>query len=159
MNSDNYKKAFSNIRPSDESLERIFDMTEKKKRARGFKKGLIVVIAVLSVLMCGALTANAATDGAIAQTISEGINSIKLIINGKEVETDKYISNVGEYVDDNGRTVSEYEISIPDEDAKIDYEIVKDNDGVEFNMSAEGVKGEIQIETNDFIEPTTSENK
>lgn len=158
MNKNDYKKAMSGVHPSEQAVERIMDMTNSKKR-KGFKKGLIAVLVVMAVLFCSGLTANAATDGAVAQTISEGINSIKLKINGKEVEADKYISNVGEYVDDKGRTVSEYEISIPDEDAKIDYEIAKDDDGVEFNMSAEGVMDEIQIETDDVTEPTTSENK
>ncbi|MCM1285083.1 MAG: hypothetical protein NC213_04680 [Acetobacter sp.] len=117
MNSDNYKKAFSNIRPSDKRLERIFDMTEKKKRARGFKKGLIVVIAVMSVLMCGALTANAATDGALFE-------GVKLVINGEEANISDYLKNHNSYKNDDGDVVDQYTFDLPDDAGSISYEMV-----------------------------------
>lgn len=100
MNSDNYKRAFSDIRPSDERLERIFDMTEKSRRAKGIKKGLIVVIAVLSVLMCGALTANAATDGALFE-------GVKLVINGEEASVSDYLKTHNSYTTDDGMVVDD----------------------------------------------------
>lgn len=117
MNSDNYKKAFSNIRPSDERLERIFDMTEKKKRARGFKKGLIVVIAVMSVLMCGALTANAATDGALFE-------GVRLVINGEEANISDYLKTHNSYKNDDGDVVDQYTFDLPDDAGSISYEMV-----------------------------------
>lgn len=105
MNSDNYKRAFSNIRPSDERLERIFDMTEKKKRVRGLKKGLIAVMAVIIALMCGALTANAATDGAF-------FDGVRLIINGKEVNESEYLKVRKSYTKDDGTVVDEYTFAL-----------------------------------------------
>lgn len=133
MNSDNYKKAFSNIRPSDERLERIFDMTEKKKRARGFKKGLIVVIAVLSVLMCGALTANAATDGAL-------FDGIKLVINGEEANVSNYLKSHGSYTNDNGDVVDVYTFELDDEDGAVSIEVESEGseaDSIEFEVDSE----------------------
>lgn len=115
MNSDNYKKAFSNIRPSDERLERIFDMTEKKKRVRGFKKGLIAVIAVIIVLMCGMLTANAATDGAF-------FDGVKLIINGEEVDVANYLKVHKSYTKDDGEIVDEYTFALPEGEGSVSIE-------------------------------------
>lgn len=119
MNSDNYKRAFSDIRPSDERLERIFDMTEKSRRAKGIKKGLIVVIAVLSVLMCGALTANAATDGALFE-------GVKLVINGEEASVSDYLKTHNSYTTDDGMVVDEYTFDLPDNAGSISVETVED---------------------------------
>lgn len=120
MNSDNYKKAFSNIRPSDERLERIFDMTEKKKRARGVKKGLIAVMAVIVALMCGALTANAATDGAL-------FDGVRLIINGEEVSISDYLPVIRSYINDDGEVVDEYTFALPEGEDSISLEEVADS--------------------------------
>ncbi len=155
MNKNEYKKAMSGVHPSDQVIERIMDMTDNKKR-KGFKKGLIAVLVVMSVLLCTGLTANAATDGAVADAINESINKVKIKINGKEVDAD---AKLKKYVDQNGRTVSEYEISIPENDAKIEGEIISDGEGVEFSSGSTGVEGDVRIETDDFIEPTTSTDK
>ena len=97
---DNYKKAFSQINPSEETIEKIFEMTEKK-RSKKIRKGLIIAVALVATLLCGAFTANAATDGALF----EGIG---LIINGQEVDLGDYIINHKFYVDENGNKVDEY---------------------------------------------------
>ena len=97
---DNYKKAFSQINPSEETIERIFEMTEKKHIKR-IHKGLIIAIAVIATLLCGAFTANAATDGALFEGIS-------LIINGEKVDLGDYIVNHKFYVDENGNKIDEY---------------------------------------------------
>lgn len=133
MNSDNYKKAFSNIRPSDERLERIFDMTEKKKRVRGLKKGLIAVMAVIIALMCGALTANAATDGAF-------FDGVRLIINGKEVDESEYLKVRKSYTNEDGEVVDEYTFALPegDESASVEVGVVGEAGGdTEINVSNE----------------------
>lgn len=98
---DNYKKAFSQINPSGETIERIFEMTEKK-RSKRIPKGLIIAIALIAILLCGTLTANAATDGALF----EGIG---YIINGGKIEFGEYVVNHKYYVDENGNGVDEYE--------------------------------------------------
>lgn len=120
MNSDNYKKAFSNIRPSDERLERIFDMTEKKKKVRGVKKGLIAVMAVIIALMCGALTANAATDGAF-------FDGVKLILNGEEVNISDYLKVHRSYTKDDGEVVDEYTFAVPEGEGSISLEEIADS--------------------------------
>lgn len=120
MNSDNYKKAFSNIRPSDERLERIFDMTEKKKRVRGVKKGLIAVMAVIIALMCGVLTANAATDGAI-------FDGVRLIINGEEVNFSDYLKVHRSYIKDDGEVVDEYSFVLPEGSDSVSLEGIVDD--------------------------------
>lgn len=82
-------------------------MSEKKSKRIKFK-GLLVAVACLAALLCGTLTANAATDGALF----EGIN---LIVNGEDVDLKDYIKNYKSYVDEDGNTVSEFEIEVPDE--------------------------------------------
>ncbi len=82
-------------------------MSEKKSKRIKFK-GLLVAVACLAALLCGTLTTNAATDGALF----EGIN---LIVNGEDVDLKDYIKNYKSYVDEDGNTVSEFEIEVPDE--------------------------------------------
>lgn len=149
----------SGVRPSEYTVERIMEMTESKKR-RGFRKGLVAVLVVLSVILCTGITANAASDGEVADAISDAVNSIKLRINGKEVQLDEDSVRKEKYVNEEGKTVYQYNISIPDDDADgdatVEYEIVEDEDGVEFGASASGIDGDVSIETDDFVEPTTS---
>lgn len=97
---DNYKMTFSQISPSEETIERIFEMTEKK-RFKGIRKGLIIAIALAAALLCGALTANAATDGALFEGIGH-------IINGEEIDLGDYIVNHKFYIDEDGNKVDEY---------------------------------------------------
>lgn len=148
MNNDNYKRAFSNIRPSDERLERIFDMTEKRKRARGLKTGLIVAIAVLSTLMCGALTANAATGGALFE-------GVKLVINGEEANLSEYLKTHKSYKNDDGETVEEYEFALPENDGSISFEMVEDTLGA----AAGSTKGDSSVSIEVETEDTTTNSK
>ena len=101
---DNYKKAFSQINPSEETIERIFEMTEKKRFKR-IHKGLIIAVALIAVLLCGSLTANAATDGALFEGIS-------LIMNGEEINLKDYVFNYDSYVDEDGAEVEEYQFDL-----------------------------------------------
>ena len=110
MADNNYKRTFSQIRPSDETIERIFEMSEKKNKRIKFK-GLLVAVACLAALLCGALTANASTDGALFE-------GIQLIVNGEDVDLKDYIKNYKSYVDENGNTVSEYEFEMPDDNGE-----------------------------------------
>lgn len=108
MNKEYYKRTFSKVRPSEKALERIFDMTEKKPKRIRFK-GLIAVAVVIAILLCGTLTANAATDGKLYTGVKalasadevkfvEKVNDhdsflsrIRITINGEEVSLDDYI--------------------------------------------------------------------
>lgn len=147
MNKEYYKRTFSKVRPSEEAMERIFDMTESKPKRIRFK-GLIAVAVIIAILLCGTLTANAATDGklytgvkALASAdevkLAEKENDddtlfarIKITINGEEVSLKDYI--VKEYKDGDviafdlaspdgivGITV----LGDPDNDVKITYDI------------------------------------
>lgn len=106
MADNNYKRTFSQIRPSDETIERIFEMSEKKNKRIKFK-GLLVAVACLAALLCGTLTANASTDGALFE-------GIQLIVNGEDVDIVDYIKNYNTYVQEDGAVVSEYEFEMPD---------------------------------------------
>lgn len=113
-----YKRTFSQIRPSDETIERIFEMSEKKNKRIKFK-GLLVAVACLAALLCGTLTANAATDGALF----EGIN---LIVNGENVNLVDYIKSHDKYVTEDGAVMETFEFEVDDEDGEISFETTDD---------------------------------
>lgn len=113
-----YKRTFSQIRPSDETIERIFEMSEKKNKRIKFK-GLLVAVACLAALFCGTLTANAATDGALF----EGIN---LIVNGENVNLVDYIKSHDKYVTEDGTVMETFEFEVDDEDGEISFETTDD---------------------------------
>lgn len=108
-----YKKTFSQIHPSDKTLERIYAMSEKKNKRIKFK-GLLIAAACITALLCGTVTANAATDGALF----EGIN---LIINGENVDIKEYIRDYKSYKVGDG-TATEIEIEVPDDSASLEIE-------------------------------------
>lgn len=108
-----YKRTFSQIHPSDKTLERIYAMSEKKNKRIKFK-GLLIAAACITALLCGTVTANAATDGALF----EGIN---LIINGENVDIKEYIRDYKSYKIGNG-TATEIEIEVPDDSASLEIE-------------------------------------
>lgn len=117
---DNYKKAFSQINPSEETIERIFEMTEKKHIKKVYK-GLIIAVAVIATLLCGSLTANAATDGALFEGIS-------LIVSGEKVNLKDYIVNYDSYVDEDGANVEKYEFDIEGESFAYEVKSTADED-------------------------------
>lgn len=108
-----YKRTFSQIHPSDKTLEKIYAMSEKKNKRIKFK-GLLIAAACITALICGTVTANAATDGALF----EGIN---LIINGENVDIKEYIRDYKSYKIGNG-TATEIEIEVPDDSASLEIE-------------------------------------
>lgn len=108
-----YKRTFSQIHPSDKTLERIYAMSEKKNKRIKFK-GLLIAAACITALLCGTVTANAATDDALF----EGIN---LIINGENVDIKEYIRDYKSYKVGDG-TATEIEIEVPDDSASLEIE-------------------------------------
>lgn len=108
MNKQFYKQTFSGIYPSDEAIERIFDMTEKKTKRIRFK-AMIVVAAIIAIFTCATLTANAVTDGAL-------FSGMKMILNGEEVDIAQYIKDYQSYTDENGVEIEKFEVVVPDED-------------------------------------------
>ena len=87
-NKEKYINSFSGVEPSDEIKERILNMASTKKRYSF--KALAVVFAVLIMAATAMLTANAATDGAIGEKISEVskeiTEKISVMFNGEEIE-------------------------------------------------------------------------
>lgn len=88
-------------------------MSEKKNKRIKFK-GLLIAAACITALLCGTVTANAATDGALF----EGIN---LIINGENVDIKEYIRDYKSYKVGDG-TATEIEIEVPDDSASLEIE-------------------------------------
>lgn len=81
-------------------------MSEKKTKRIKFK-GVLIAAACLTALLCGTLTANAATNGALFEGLT-------LIINGEDVDIKDYITNYKSYkVGD--KTYSEIEMEVPDD--------------------------------------------
>ena len=85
MNKIKYKEVFSKVHPSDETIERIFDMTNKKI----YKsiKTLAIVMALIAVLCTFGIVAYASTDGEIKETISNAVETVKkeitVLVNGE----------------------------------------------------------------------------
>lgn len=132
MSKKQYTDTFSNIHPSDETIERIMSMTNKK-HFTGFSKTLVALVAVISILCSIGLVANAATDGAVAETVSEVFeavsNKVTILINGKETEAE---IDVSEKTNSDGEKYYEAEIKvdIPDAYAEVKCELQLDEDTV-----------------------------
>lgn len=106
MNKTDYKNTFSKLHPSASTLERIFEMSERKQ-GKFDKRGLIAVIAVVSILVASCICANAATDGALA-------SGAKMILNGEDVNIVEYVKNYESYIDENGNKVEKTSFETPD---------------------------------------------
>lgn len=132
MSKKQYTDTFSNIHPSDETIERIMSMTNKK-HFTSFSKTLVALVAVISILCSIGLVANAATDGAVAKTVSEVFEAVSdkvtILINGKETEAEV---NVSEKTNSDGEKYYEAEIKvdIPDGYVKAECELQLDEDTV-----------------------------
>lgn len=134
MNRTDYKSAFSQIRPSDSSIERIMEMTNKKHHTN--VKRLVACIAAVALIICTlGVVANAATDGAVTEAIAETASQvveaaqtfskkIHVFVNGEKVDADV---KVEEYTGDDGKTYYAGEISVTepngDSYSKIEFEI------------------------------------
>lgn len=108
MNKKYYTDTFSKLHPSDETVERIFDMAEKKK-VRICRKTVLAIIAVLSIFVATCICANAATDGKLKE-------EVKNIINSKtETKLDyDYVAKRETHIDENGNKIKELDIYAPD---------------------------------------------
>lgn len=109
-NKEKYKASFSGVEPSDEILERVFDMTSTKKKV-SFKKVIAIAAAIVMILAMAMVTANAASDG-------ELLWEFMVLINGEEADSSDYTLEE----DENGALIFEYsgsEDSAADIDEKI----------------------------------------
>ncbi len=101
-NKEKYMNSFSQIEPSDEIKERILNMTTAKKRIS--LRAIAVAVAVLMLFATAMLTANAATDGELAQKFI-------VLLNGHEMETGDYELSDKLVTDENGNTQNVLEFS------------------------------------------------
>ena len=85
MNKTKYKEVFSKVHPSDETIERIFEMTNQKYNKS--IKTLSIVMALIAVLCSFGIVAYASTDGEIKETISNAVETVKkeitVLVNGE----------------------------------------------------------------------------
>lgn len=152
-NKELYKSVMSSVQPSEDVIERIMDMTNAKKKFRP-KRGLVAVLVIVAILAFGGITANAATDGAVAEYISD---TVKVLVNGKETASTVTTNENGEkHIKIDGKvTDGANEIVIKDEENGtedvIHYDIQVADDGVEWSGDSDYV-----IEADNFKEPTTS---
>lgn len=139
-----YIDVMSGIQPSENVIERIMDMTNQKNKFRP-RKSLIAVLVVIAMLAFGGITANAATDGAVAEYISNTLTAF--VTTGENGE--KLVTIDGELQDGAG------EIVLIDENGTTEgvlhYDIQSDDDGVEWSIDSDA-----SINANNFQEPTTS---
>lgn len=110
MNKIKYYNAFSKVHPSDKTLERIFDMTNKKNNVA--LKTFTIVIALIAVLCSFSIAVNAATDGAIKDAVSEAVENVSkkitILVNEQETEADVTISEI---TDEKGNSMGTYIIT------------------------------------------------
>lgn len=157
MNKEEFVSVMSGVQSSDETLERIMNMTTPKKHFR-VRKSLVVVLAIIMILALGGVSANAATDGAVAEYIS---NTVKVLVNGKETDSEITTDENGsKHIKINGdlQTNGENEIVIKnDKDGTeqiVHYEI-QSND----KETAWSLDGDTYVVANNFQEPTTVAQK
>lgn len=85
MNKTKYKEVFSKVHPSDETIERIFEMTNKKYNKS--IRTLAIVMALIAVLCSFGIVGYASTDGEIKETVSNAVETIKkeisVLVNGE----------------------------------------------------------------------------
>ena len=85
MNKTKYKESFSKVHPSNETIERIFEMTNKKYNKN--IRTLAVVMALIAILCSFCIAAYASTNGEIKETISNAVETVKkeitVLVNGE----------------------------------------------------------------------------
>lgn len=128
MNKKEYKEVFSKIQPSDKVEERIMNMTTKRKNFIGFRRVLITALVVITLLCSIGVFANAATDGAVGEAISQVAEKVIVLINGEKTEQELVLE---EGVGKDGEPYYTGKVLIKDPDGKEDSKI-------EFKMDYEG---------------------
>lgn len=155
-NKEMYIEVMSNIQPSEDVIERIMDMTNQKKKIMP-RKSLVTVLIVVALLAFGGITANAATDGEVANYIS---NTVQVLINGKEAN-----STISK--DDNGNDHIKIDGDIQNGSNEIVVKNEKNEteDVLHYNINfgddyvSWGSDSSKTIEADNFQEPTTSIQK
>ncbi len=102
MNREDYKRVFSHVSPSEETIERILNMAEKKQKR--FKlKAVLLAAAVVILMLCTLIAADAATGGDV----------FKLEVNGEQVGVVDYVVKTYTGTDENGNEFVYEAVEIP----------------------------------------------
>lgn len=137
---------------------------EKDLSSRRFKRMKILKAAAICLIALSAttVTANAVTDGAVVDTVSEISNKVKVMINGKEIDTKNYEDKDGKInvklkkgdsitVDQNGGS-GEYSSSMTisdgnkDDEYNIDVEI--GDNKIDINDSDSSSEDTVTVDSN-----------
>lgn len=113
MNKTKYKKTFSQIYPSDDTVERILDMGNKKNTV--VLKKVFAIVLIIALIICSVgIMADAATNGEMSEKISEVADDVsrklRVFINGKEAENFELVTETNE----NGETSYKASIDLPE---------------------------------------------
>lgn len=158
MNKNKYKEAFSKIQPSDNVEERIVNMTTNRKNFISFKRVLITALVVVSLLCSVGVFANAATDGAVGEAISQVAEKVIVFINGEKTEQELVLEE-GVGKDGKPYYTGEVLITAPDGEKTARVEFEMDYEGVEIGIggaAAEDIDSIIADSFELYI-PTTAE--
>lgn len=119
-------------------MERIAQESEEKKMKHRFLRPFIIAAAVVSVSAASLVTANAATDGAVIDTITKVIT---IFVDGKEVEIEAEYS---EYTMEGGGKAEVLSFDLPDD-------AVSGVDGLAIAVEADSdIPTEITFSSEDF---------
>lgn len=105
MNRKKYKDTFSQIHPSEQTVERILDMTENKHKSV-CRTALIAVAVIVSLLVIGGVVAGAKADNGF-------LNSVKDLIEPEKTTSEKVLEDKS-YINQKGETVREVEVVLAD---------------------------------------------
>lgn len=160
MNKTEYKEAFSKVHPSDEAVERIMDMTNRKKN-KSLKRMLITALVIISLICSVGVIANAATDGAISEAVSEVVENVSkkviVLINGEKTEQEiTLVEGVGK--DGEPHYKGEISVTSPEGETESVIEFELDGSGTAIGIggsAAEDIDAVIADEFKLFI-PTTA---
>ncbi|MBQ8575633.1 MAG: hypothetical protein IJ447_06295 [Clostridia bacterium] len=121
MNKKKYKDTFSQIHPSEETVERILDMTENKHKSV-CKTALLAIAVIISLLVIGGVVAGAKSDNGF-------LNSVKDLIETEKTASAKVLEDKS-YTNQKGETVREVEVVL-DDGTKTGFKSVSKGEAIE----------------------------
>lgn len=134
MNSNNYKKAFQGVQPSQAAIERIVSMTNPNKKTY-LKTAMVPLLVILGILFCGtcAFAINEASDGAIGTVLENAKDNLRIFLNVESENADGYTISKETVTNESGLNGTVYNISIPNE---------KNGEDKEFAIESYGEEGD-----------------
>ncbi len=132
MNSNNYKKAFQGVQPSQARIERILSMTETNRKTY-FRATMVPLLVILGILFCGtcAFAINEVSDGAIETAIENAKEDLYIFLNVESENTSDYTIEKEKVTNEDGISGTIYNISIPNEETGESEEFVIESYGEE----------------------------